>query len=102
FRVIRLLGMVGDSLCSDAADKTFGRIVGFPRLHVLNSTDPAQSNSFEGQVNLAKTLFVVSSKSGTTLEPNIYKQYFFDRVQQLSGPDTAGDHFIAITDPGSK
>jgi len=83
-------------------DKTYGRIVGFPQLHVLDSTDPAQVKSFEGKINLAMTLFVVSSKSGTTLEPNIFKQYFFERVKQAIGADKAGSRFIAITDPGSK
>ncbi len=69
---------------------------------MLDSTDPAQIKAIESQINLAKTLFVVSSKSGTTLEPNIYKQYFFERVKQTIGADKAGSHFIAITDPGSK
>jgi len=81
--------------------KSFGRIAGFPELHVLDSTDPAQVKSFENTLDLGKTLFFVSSKSGTTLEPNIFKQYFFDRARQILG-DKAGDHFIAITDPGSK
>ena len=58
---------------------------GFPRLHMLDSTDPAQIRSVENKIDLAKTLFIVSSKSGSTLEPNIYKQYFFERVQQTVG-----------------
>jgi glucose-6-phosphate isomerase len=53
-------------------------------------------------VELRRTLFVVSSKSGTTLEPNIFKQYFFERARQAVGAERAGDHFVAITDPGSK
>jgi transaldolase/glucose-6-phosphate isomerase len=102
FTDILLLGMGGSSLCPEVLEKTFGRIAGFPQLHVLDSTDPAQIKAIEGQVNLAKTLFIVSSKSGTTLEPNIYKQYFFERVKQTVGAEKAGSHFIAITDPGSK
>jgi len=102
FTDILLLGMGGSSLCPEVLDKTYGRIVGFPQLHVLDSTDPAQVKSFEGKINLAMTLFVVSSKSGTTLEPNIFKQYFFERVKQVIGADKAGSRFIAITDPGSK
>jgi transaldolase/glucose-6-phosphate isomerase len=102
FTDILLLGMGGSSLCPEVLEKTFGRSAGFPQLHVLDSTDPAQIKALEGQVNLAKTLFVVSSKSGTTLEPNIYKQYFFERVKQLVGVEKVGSHFIAITDPGSK
>jgi glucose-6-phosphate isomerase len=81
---------------------TFGAQPGFPRLHVLDSTDPAQIRGFEEKINLAKTLFIVSSKSGTTLEPNIFKQYFFERAAQMFGRQAAGQHFIAITDPGSK
>jgi transaldolase/glucose-6-phosphate isomerase len=102
FTDILLLGMGGSSLCPEVLEKTFGRISGFPQLHVLDSTDPAQIKAFESQVNLSKTLFVVSSKSGTTLEPNIYKQYFFERVRQAVGTERVGNHFIAITDPGSK
>jgi transaldolase/glucose-6-phosphate isomerase len=102
FTDVLLLGMGGSSLCPEVLVKTFGRIAGFPQLCVLDSTDPAQIKAFESQVNLAKTLFVVSSKSGTTLEPNIYKQYFFERMKQVVGADKVGSHFIAITDPGSK
>ena len=75
---------------------------GFPHLHVLDSTDPAQVKAFEHQIDLANTLFIVSSKSGSTLEPNIFKQYFFERTKQAVGADKVGSHFIAITDPGSK
>jgi transaldolase/glucose-6-phosphate isomerase len=102
FTDILLLGMGGSSLCPDVLKVTFGKIAGFPELHVLDSTDPAQVNAFENKVNLAKTLFIVSSKSGTTLEPNIFKQYFFERAKQTVGADKAGSRFIAITDPGSK
>ena len=77
-------------------------IAGFPELHVLDSTDPAQVKSFENKIDLANTLFIVSSKSGTTLEPNIFKQYFFERTKEVVGADHAGSRFIAITDPGSK
>ncbi len=110
FSDILLLGMGGSSLCPEVLALTFGQTPGFPRLHILDSTDPAQIRSVEKKIDLAKTLFIVSSKSGSTLEPNIYKQYFFERVQQTVGSDKdkdkdkdkAGSHFIAITDPGSK
>ena len=102
FSDILLLGMGGSSLCPEVLARTFGHVAGFPRLHILDSTDPAQIRTAEKKVDLAKTLFIVSSKSGSTLEPNIYKQYFFERVQQTVGADKAGDRFIAITDPGSK
>ncbi len=94
--------MGGSSLCPEVFDKTFGHIAGFPQLHVLDSTDPAQVKAFDNKVNPAKTLFIVSSKSGSTLEPNIFKQYFFERTTQAVGKDKAGSHFIAVTDPGSK
>src|SRR3984893_1579135 len=102
FTDILLLGMGGSSLCPEVLKMTFGKIAGFPDLHVLDSTDPAQVKAFEGKVNLEKTLFVVSSKSGTTLEPKIFKQYFFERVKRVVSAEKAGSHFIAITDPGSK
>ena len=102
FTDVLLLGMGGSSLCPEVLAKTFGHVSGFPRLHVLDSTDPAQVKAFEKQVDLAKTLFIVSSKSGSTLEPNIFKQYFFERIKQTIGADKAGNRFIAITDPGSK
>ncbi|GAC1431031.1 MAG: bifunctional transaldolase/phosoglucose isomerase [Terriglobales bacterium] len=102
FSDILLLGMGGSSLGPEVLEKTFGRINGFPQLHVLDSTDPAQIKAFEKKIDLAKTLFVVSSKSGSTLEPNIYKQYFFERVSQTIGAEKAGSRFIAITDPESK
>ncbi len=102
FSDILLLGMGGSSLCPEVLEKTFGHIKGFPQLHVLDSTDPAQVKAFEKKIDLEKTLFIVSSKSGSTLEPNIFKQYFFDRVKQTVGAEKAGSQFIAITDPGSK
>ncbi len=102
FSDILLLGMGGSSLCPEVLSLTYTQIPGFPRLQILDSTDPAQIHSVEKKINLAKTLFIVSSKSGSTLEPNIYKQYFFERAQQTVGADKAGSHFIAITDPGSK
>lgn len=102
FQHILLLGMGGSSLCPEVLQMTFGHISGFPSLHVLDSTDPAQVKAFEHQIDIAKTLFIVSSKSGSTLEPNIFKQYFFERCKQTVGADKAGSHFIAVTDPGSK
>jgi transaldolase / glucose-6-phosphate isomerase len=101
FAHVLLLGMGGSSLCPEVLSKSFGRVEGFPELHVLDSTDPAQVKSFETRVDLGNTLFIVSSKSGTTLEPNIFKQYFFTRTREVVG-DQVGSRFIAITDPGSK
>ncbi len=98
---VLLLGMGGSSLCPEVMSLTFGRQAGFPQLHVLDSTDPAQVKSREQQIDMARTLFIVSSKSGGTLEPNIFKQYFFQKVKDLLG-EQAGERFVAITDPGSK
>jgi transaldolase/glucose-6-phosphate isomerase len=97
-----LLGMGGSSLCVEVLKLTFGKVPGHPEMFVLDSTDPAQVKAIESKLDLAKTVFIVSSKSGSTLEPNIFKQYFFDRVKQTVGPAGPGMHFIAITDPGSK
>jgi transaldolase/glucose-6-phosphate isomerase len=102
FSHVLLLGMGGSSLGPEVVKMTFGKITGFPELHVLDSTDPAQVRTFESKIDLKNTLFVVSSKSGSTLEPNIFKQYFFDRLTQLVGAKAAGQRFVAITDPGSK
>lgn len=102
FSHILLLGMGGSSLAPEVLKMTFGRINGFPELHILDSTDPAQIKACEGKVDLRRTLFIVSSKSGGTLEPNIFKDYFLNRVKEVVGPDKAGRQFIAITDPGSK
>jgi transaldolase / glucose-6-phosphate isomerase len=102
FTHILLLGMGGSSLCPEVLKLTFGHIEGFPELHVLDSTDPAQVKTFEQKVDLAQTLFIVASKSGSTLEPNIFNQYFYQRVVETVGADEAGNHFVAITDPGSK
>ena len=99
---VLLLGMGGSSLGPEVIQKTHGKIGGFPELHVLDSTVPAQVTRVERMVDLKNTLFIVSSKSGSTLEPNILQQYFFDRVAQLLGAEEAGRRFIAITDPGSK
>ena len=102
FKHVLLLGMGGSSLCPEVLRMTFGRIAHFPDLHVLDSTDPAQVKFFEHLIDIPTTLFIVSSKSGSTLEPNIFKQYFFERTKQAVGAAKAGSHFIAITDPGSK
>ena len=102
FADVLLLGMGGSSLCPEVLRMTYGKIDGHPELHVLDSTDPAQIRSFEKKIDVAKTLFIVSSKSGSTLEPNIFRQFFFEQVKNAIGAEKAGSRFIAITDPGSK
>jgi transaldolase/glucose-6-phosphate isomerase len=102
FKHALLLGMGGSSLCPEVMRMTFGKIKGHPELHVLDSTDPAQIRAIEAKLDLKSTICIVSSKSGSTLEPNIYKQYFFERVKAKVGEKEVGNRFIAITDPGSK
>jgi len=102
FKHVLLLGMGGSSLCPEVLRMTFGKIAGFPELHVLDSTDPVQIKATERKLDLKKTLCIVSSKSGSTLEPNIFKQYFFERVKKAVGEKVVGSRFIAVTDPGSK
>jgi transaldolase / glucose-6-phosphate isomerase len=97
-----LLGMGGSSLGPEVFAKIFGRQSGHPELLVLDSTDPAQIRTIESKIDPARTLFIVSSKSGSTLEPNILKQYFFECAKRAVGSDEVGSRFVAITDPGSK
>ncbi|MCE2514752.1 MAG: transaldolase, partial [Acidobacteria bacterium] len=98
---IGLLGMGGSSLCPEVLRETFGRVAGAPDLRVLDSTDPAQVRSFERELDVERTLFVVASKSGTTLEPNLFERYFFARAAERIGAEAAASGFVAITDPGS-
>jgi transaldolase/glucose-6-phosphate isomerase len=96
-----VLGMGGSSLGPEVIAQTFGPQPGFPKLHVLDSTDPAQVRATADAVNIAKTLFIVSSKSGGTTEPNVMKDFFFAEVGAAIGANKAGGHFVAVTDPGS-
>ena len=98
FKDVLLMGMGGSSLCPEVLGLTFGK----QNFHILDSTVPARIKAIEDQVDIGKTLFIVASKSGSTLEPNCFKQYFFDKVSSLNGKEQAGKQFVAITDPGSK
>ena len=98
FSDVLLMGMGGSSLCPEVLAITFGK----SNFHILDSTVPAQVKTIESKLDLKKTLFIVASKSGSTLEPNCFKQYFFERVSELVGAVNAGRQFVAITDPGSK
>src|SRR5208282_5160378 len=97
-----LLGMGGSSLCPEVLRMTFGKIPGAPELFVLDSTDPDQVRAMDARIDFQHSLFIVSSKSGSTLEPNIFKAHFFERAKQILGPEEAPKHFVAITDPGSQ
>ncbi len=96
-----LLGMGGSSLGPEVLAETFGARPGHPQLLVLDSTDPDQIGRIEAEIDPARTLFIVASKSGSTLEPDILHRYFFDVATKAMG-SAAGSHFVAITDPGSK
>ena len=98
FTGVVLMGMGGSSLCPEVLAITFGK----QNFHILDSTVPAQVKSVEGKIDIEKTLFIVASKSGSTLEPNCFKQYFFDIVSKRVGAENAERQFVAITDPGSK
>lgn len=102
FDHVVVLGMGGSSLAPDILRATFGKRRGFPQLHVLDSTDPLQVKALDDRLDIAKSLFIVASKSGTTTEPDAFFRYFFQRVQQTVGAENAADHFVAITDPGTK
>ena len=102
FKTVLLLGMGGSSLCPEVLSEIFGQQAEFPALRVLDSTDPAQVRAVRDSLDLRETLVIVASKSGSTLEPNILKQYFFEQMQDAVGAGEAGSHFVAITDPGSK
>ena len=102
FKSALLLGMGGSSLCPEVLAKTFGQQPDFPALHIVDSTDPAQVMAACEAVDLGEALVIVASKSGTTLEPNILKQFFYEQVRRVVGAENVGSHFVAITDPGSK
>lgn len=95
-----LLGMGGSSLAPEVMQNVLGNVAGFPKLLVLDSTDPARVKEVESQIDLAKTLFIVSSKSGSTIELVSFFKYFHDRVKAVRA-DNPGGAFIAITDPGT-
>ncbi|HUZ45516.1 MAG TPA: bifunctional transaldolase/phosoglucose isomerase [Terriglobia bacterium] len=100
FRHAVLLGMGGSSLCPDVLRATFGTAPGYLDLQVLDSTVPANITRVEESIDLGKTLFLVSSKSGGTTETLSFYKYFYEQVRKLKG-ERAGEHFIAITDPGT-
>jgi transaldolase/glucose-6-phosphate isomerase len=101
FAHVVLLGMGGSSLCADVMAKTFGPAYGYTEPRVLDSTDPQQIRTLESHIDIGSTLFIVSSKSGTTLEPNFLMEHFYNRVREVVVNAEAGAHFVVVTDPGS-
>jgi len=102
YQDVVLLGMGGSSLGPEVIGEILGSASGSPKLHALDSTDPGQVATVAGAIDFAKTLFIVASKSGSTMEPELLRAYFFDRCEQAVGKGEAGKRFVAITDPGSK
>ena len=101
YRQALLMGMGGSSLATEVIRKTFGVREGFLDLAVLDSTDPGAVLSRAGSLDMERTLFIVSTKSGDTVETLSFFKYFFSRESRTTGASPAGRHFIAITDPGS-
>ena len=96
-----LLGMGGSSLCPDVLRNTFGSVKGHPRLHVLDTTDPATILRVRAKIRIADTLFIVASKSGETTETLSHFAYFWNEVTKSGKNGKAGRQFAAITDPGT-
>ncbi len=96
FDHVVLLGMGGSSLAPEVLSQTFGPQVGYPRLHMLDSTDPTYIRQIESEIDLPKTVFIVASKSGGTIETASFFKYFYERTGKN------GAQFIAITDGGTQ
>ncbi len=97
-----MIGMGGSSLCPEVLKSIFGPVAGWPDLSVLDSTDPAQVRTALDGIDIERTLFIVASKSGTTLESRLLMDFFFEKSTAHVGRAAAGRHWIAITDPGSE
>jgi transaldolase/glucose-6-phosphate isomerase len=95
-----VLGMGGSSLCPEVLRQSFGKQEGHPALHVLDTTDPVAIKQLTDALDPRRSLFVVSSKSGGTLETLSHFAHFFDLVVR-AGVETPGRHFVAVTDPGT-
>jgi transaldolase/glucose-6-phosphate isomerase len=96
-----LLGMGGSSLAPEVFRNIFGVSANHLDLAVLDSTDPGAVSAVENSIDLNKALFIVATKSGGTAETLSFFKYFYNRVAEALGKDNAGQHFVAITDPGS-
>jgi transaldolase/glucose-6-phosphate isomerase len=98
---VLLLGMGGSSLAPEVFRKTFGVQKGYLDLAVLDSTDPAAVAAHAERLDPQRTLFIVSTKSGTTVETLSFFKFFYNWTRNAIGAQRAGGRFIAITDPGS-
>ncbi len=100
YRHVVLLGMGGSSLGPEVLRSVFGSAEGYPELIVLDSTVPAVVRHVSDGIDPARTLFLVSSKSGSTIEPNCLYAHFREMVEGVRG-ERAGESFVAVTDPGT-
>ncbi len=100
FKSVVLCGMGGSSLCVEVFNRTFGSAQDYPRLYVLDTTDPAAISDLEKKIDVTQTLFIIASKSGGTIETLDHYRYFYGKVRARKG-DHAGENFVAITDPDS-
>ena len=99
FERVLLLGMGGSSLGAEVLASVFGHTADFPRLHILDSIDPMEVHRFASEIDLVRTLFIVSSKSGTTLEVSLLTEFFLGKLKQKLEARNVGAHFAAVTDP---
>jgi transaldolase / glucose-6-phosphate isomerase len=102
FKYVVVLGMGGSSLCPDVLRQTFGPQRGCPELVVIDSVVPAQLRTALRKLDLRHSLFIVASKSGGTIEPNTLKQFFWEETAKVVGHCQVANHFVAVTDPGTK
>ncbi|MBS1518164.1 MAG: glucose-6-phosphate isomerase [Bacteroidetes bacterium] len=100
FEYAVVMGMGGSSMCPEVCRETFGVRKGFPDLFVLDSTDPETISDIEDSIDITKTLFIVSSKSGTTIEVDSFLRYFYAKAEEIFDQQ-AGSRFVSITDPGT-
>ena len=96
-----VLGMGGSSMAPEVFSLMFGTKKGYLNLHILDSTDPGAVLEFDRKLNPSKTLFIVSTKSGGTVETFSFMKHFYNKTLKKIGKEKAGKHFAAITDPGS-
>lgn len=101
FDNIVLLGMGGSSLAPEFFSKAFESKDEYPKLTVVDTTDPDAIYEVRSKLNIPKTLILVSTKSGTTVETISLMKYFYHEFKKVLGFVEAGMHFVAITDPGS-
>ena len=99
FRHVMVCGMGGSSLCPEVLRRSFGTVAGFPELTVLDSTDPDVISDLAQRLDIERCLFIIASKSGSTIEPTVFYKFWYDYLKKRKSKP--GENFVAITDPGS-